>query len=134
LYSSGSMMDLGTLGGSHSVGTSINASGQVTGKATIAGDSAQHAFLYSSGSMTDLGTLGGSSVGTSINASGQVTGLSLIAGQTVAHAFLYSSGSMYDLNNLISDGLPGGVYLGAPSVPAMATISINDSGWIIANG
>lgn len=66
--------DLGTLGGTISIATSINASGEITGGSTNA-SGAYHAFLYSAGKMTDLGTLGGpSSQGQSINKSGVVAG------------------------------------------------------------
>jgi probable HAF family extracellular repeat protein len=102
---SGTMNDLGTLGGSYSVGFGINDSGQVAGQSlTIEG--AAHAFVYD-GTMHDLGTLGGDySAGSGINASGQVVGQSsLSAGGS--HAFLYTSGSgIVDLNSLI-DPLSG---------------------------
>src|ERR1039458_9086707 len=64
--------DLGTLGGTQSWASGINASGQVVGSAQIAGDATWHAFLYSGGIMTDLGTLGGYTAAIGINASGQV--------------------------------------------------------------
>lgn len=66
--------DLGTLGGSSTVGYGINNAGQVTGfSQTAQGET--HAFLYSKGQMTDLGTLGGNlSVGRGINDAGQITG------------------------------------------------------------
>src|SRR5258708_3519690 len=54
-----SVIDLGTLGGSFSQASDINASARVVGWAGLAnGD--EHAFLWQSGVMTDLGTLGGS--------------------------------------------------------------------------
>ena len=53
-----SVTDLGTLGGSGSVGFGINNQGQVTGYSFTA-TGAEHAFLFSNGQMTDLGTLGG---------------------------------------------------------------------------
>jgi probable HAF family extracellular repeat protein len=90
---SGTMIDLGTLGGAYSIGYGINASGQVTG------DSDGYAFLYD-GTMHDLGTLGGtSSYGIGINDSGQVTGVSSTIGDAVDHAFLYD-GAMNDLGTL----------------------------------
>ena len=56
------MFDLGTLGGSQSSATAINASGEVAGDSNVTGDAAQHAFAYTgtpgSGTMADLGTLG----------------------------------------------------------------------------
>jgi len=94
--------DLGTLGGSFSIGTNINARGQVVGIARITGDSNEHAFLYSAGHMQDLGTLGGnSSYASSINDWGQVVGASTISGDTTAqHAFLYSAFHMKDIGTL----------------------------------
>ena len=53
------LTDLGTLGGTFSIGFAINNKGSVTGVSTTPGDSAQHAFLWRKGVMTDLGTLGG---------------------------------------------------------------------------
>src|SRR5207253_2012318 len=70
--------DLGTLGGTFSVGNGINASGQVTGLAYT--NTSFHAFrTTATGTLSDpgadLGTLGGTrSVGHGINDSGQVTG------------------------------------------------------------
>src|SRR5688500_6265601 len=76
--------DLGTLGGTSSIGWGINASGQVTGQSYTTGDAETHAFLYD-GAMHDLGTLGGTfSSGAGINDSGQVTG------QSDGHAFLWT--------------------------------------------
>lgn len=52
------VQELGSLGGSYSVGTSVNNSGWVAGQATVAtGD--LHATLWRFGSVTDLGTFGG---------------------------------------------------------------------------
>ena len=52
------VQELGSLGGSYSVGTSVNNTGWVAGNATVAtGD--LHATLWRFGSVTDLGTFGG---------------------------------------------------------------------------
>jgi probable HAF family extracellular repeat protein len=116
------MTDLGTLGGTGSQGTGVNASGQVTGYSDTFGNAAQHAFLATGGVMTDLGTLGGTwSYGNGVNASGQVTGSSYISGNGAYHAFLAIGGVMTDLNDLI-DPLSGWTLLQGSG--------INDAGQI----
>jgi probable HAF family extracellular repeat protein len=99
LYKDGTMRDLGTLDGNYSWGYGINAFGQATGAATLAGNTATHAFLYSNGTMHDLGTLPGyDSVGSAINAFGEVTGY--LSKTCVEHAFKYNGGTMTDLGTL----------------------------------
>jgi probable HAF family extracellular repeat protein len=112
---SGTMYNLGTLGGTNSYGYGINAAGQVTGASDTTGDSATHAFLWkpttpngTSGTMHDLGSLGGTdSNGSAINAGGQVAGFSYTTGHADSHAFLWTpttpngtSGMMLDLGTL----------------------------------
>jgi probable HAF family extracellular repeat protein len=105
------MADLGTLGGTHSEGYAINASGQVAGYSDTTDNSASHAFLYSGtpgsgGSMADLGTFGGrGTVAAAINASGQVAGYSRVTGDFADLPFLYSGtpgsgGTRTDLGTL----------------------------------
>ena len=57
VYRDGKMIDLGTLGGSDSGATAINAWGHITGGAAIE-DGHTHAFLYRDGHMIDLGIVG----------------------------------------------------------------------------
>jgi probable HAF family extracellular repeat protein len=107
--------DLGTLGGTESFGSGLNASGQVTGASYTTGDAAYHAYLWkpttpngASGTKTDLGTLGGTqSFGNGLNASGQASGESFTTSDAATHAFLWkpttpggASGTMYDLLTL----------------------------------
>ena len=112
------MQDLGTLGGSRSVGRSINEHGQVAGESAIRNDSAVHAFRFSGGEgMRDLGTLGGrKSSGYGINDYGEVVGESdvqLVLNPTPSafafpgtilggtHAFFWNQGTgMKDLGHL----------------------------------
>jgi probable HAF family extracellular repeat protein len=73
--------DLGTLGGTFSLATSINNNGSVVGLATLAGDTALHAFLWRKGTMTDLSTLAPMdslpfSQANSINDSDEIVGFS----------------------------------------------------------
>jgi probable HAF family extracellular repeat protein len=99
---SGTMIDLGTLGGTDSVALHINGSGQVVGWSyTTSG--AQAAFLWTpatpngtSGTMAALPTLSGATAVSAdgINDSGQVVGT------TGSAAFLYSGGKMIDLGSL----------------------------------
>lgn len=101
IYTSGTLTDLGTLGGTDSLGLAINAAGVMTGSANLQGDVSHHAFLYSSGKMSDLGTLGGAnSSGAAINLAGVVVGESDIAGDTATHAFMFTAGTWTDLGTL----------------------------------
>ena len=65
----GSMLDLGTFGGSRSTAKSINIFGWVVGGANLPGDAEGHPFLYRGGKMQDLGTLGGDALADGIKTS-----------------------------------------------------------------
>ena len=112
---SGTMHDLGSLGGTYGWGIGINDSGQVAGVSATADDDAEHATLWTpttpngtSGTLHDLGTLGGTySQANGVNASGQVAGFSDTTGDADSHAFLWkpttpggASGTMHDLGSL----------------------------------
>jgi len=108
--------DLGTLGGTFSVGRGINETGQVAGYSGTRNDTTSLAFRYTSSvGMVSLGTLGGpSSHGYGINDTGRVVGESdtvelhhgkrsapgITTDRTV-HAFLWTEGvGMADLGAL----------------------------------
>lgn len=75
LYDNGMLLDLGTLAGGSSVGTSLNDRGVVVGYSNSA-DGNDHAFIYEDGVMRDLGTLNGGFVSRAhdINNHGVVVG------------------------------------------------------------
>jgi len=59
VWQNGTMIDVGTLGGSSGSAFGINERGQVVGEAVTATE-VPRAFIWESGRITDLGTLGGS--------------------------------------------------------------------------
>jgi probable HAF family extracellular repeat protein len=95
----GSVVLVGTFGGTSSDATGVNASGEVVGFASLA-DGYQNAFSMTGGTMTDLGTLGGSSYAYGINDSGEIVGYSYLD-NGAQNAFLYDDGSMLNLNSLL---------------------------------
>jgi probable HAF family extracellular repeat protein len=113
------MVDLGTLGGTHSEARAVNATGQVIGWSFLPGDTLVHAFSWTqAGGMVDLGTLGGTaSDALAVNATGQVVGSSALPGDTSRHAFSWTQGGgMIDLGTL------GGRDSGAVAVNATGQV------------
>jgi probable HAF family extracellular repeat protein len=136
------MRDLGTLGGSYSYGTFINATNHVVGHSTLI-DGRFHAFLHDGMKMHDLGSLGFNEAGgvddslktdqsfaLGVNNTDQVVGYTFLPyqddsgvfGSPVQVAFIYSNGVMTDLNTLIG---PAAKYYQLYSATA-----INDKGQI----
>jgi len=74
-YDGKGLTDLGTLGGSSSIGRGIGPGGHVVGDAYLAGNAGPHAFFHNGTAMADLGTLGGSVSGAlAINAANTIVG------------------------------------------------------------
>ena len=120
LYADGKFSPLGSLGGSGTYVTGMNASGEVVGYGNEAGNASTHAFSYAGGRIVDLKTLGGtSSSAIAVNNAGQVVGNSNTSGDAASHAFLYDQGGMVDLGTL------GG--------RSSAAVAINGSGITIGN-
>jgi probable HAF family extracellular repeat protein len=72
IYNSGTITDLGTLGGTYAYPYAINSLGQVVGQSTNSSNS-HRAFLWQNGTMADLGTFGGTSAyAVGINSAGQI--------------------------------------------------------------
>lgn len=106
--SGGAMADLGTLGGTFSIGHAINDAGQVVGASSTT--TSGGAFLYTGvpgagGTMADLGTLGQGSTGLGINASGQIAGWCVT--NSGDRAFLYT-GAPGNGGKMVDLGLLGG--------------------------
>jgi RHS repeat-associated protein len=127
----GTMIDLGTFGGSDSSASAINNAGQIVGYAYTAGNQIHGALWEYNGvgwdSPIDLGLLPGSTstFPGDINNAGQIVGYGRINAQ-VLHAFIYEDNVMSDLNDLIPAG-SGWEYLGSAT-------DINESGYIIGWG
>jgi probable HAF family extracellular repeat protein len=116
MQGSGSMTDIGTLGGAYAQANAINDTGLVTGTAQTQAQTqgtveATHAFIYNPrgtgpAAMRDLGVLGGnSSYGMAINNYSHVAGYSTIkANDERVHAFFYDGNTMLDLGSLGASG------------------------------
>ncbi len=128
----GTMIDLGTLGGSQSYGFGISSNGVVCGTSNTPVTDLysmlpiSHAFLFD-GAIHDLGTLGGNgSAASGVNARGQVVGSSYLGYYDQQRAFIYTAASaMVDLNSLIDPAL---------GWELAAATGINDAGMITGYG
>jgi probable HAF family extracellular repeat protein len=100
----GTVVELGTLGGTFSAATDINNHGDVVGGSDVAGGG-QHAVLWRAGRTVDLGTLGGDySYAYAVNDAGEVVGVSTLEpGNFLVHAFSWRDGAMTDLGVLSYD-------------------------------
>jgi probable HAF family extracellular repeat protein len=98
LWENGTMVDIGSLGGTFGGANFINNRGEVVGISNLPGDTTHHPFLWSRGILKDLGTLGGvSGEAYWINDSGDVVGRADLSGSSSHHAFLWKNGVMTDL-------------------------------------
>ena len=120
LWKQDQLIDLGTLGGTLSLGSYVNDAGQVIGFSTIntnPGDPVgffgfpTHTFIWENGMMRDIGTLGGLDAFPATSCSGQphnvVVGMSTLSstpnpstGVPTVHYFIWVDGKMTDLGNL----------------------------------
>src|SRR5277367_3693837 len=101
LWENGTMVDIGTLGGTRGVASFINNRGEVVGTSNLAGDQTQHPYLWDRGSLKDLGTLGGDNgQAIWINDAGEVAGEADLPGSQTHDGFLWKNGVMTDLGNL----------------------------------
>jgi probable HAF family extracellular repeat protein len=108
------MIDLGSLGGTDSEPTAMNASGDVVGLSTLSGDLIQHPFLWRRGKLMDLGTLGGDNGTTNwINNRGDIAGKGDLAGPApqLHDATLWRNGKIVDLGVLPGDSCSNAYYV-----------------------
>jgi probable HAF family extracellular repeat protein len=125
-------VDLGTLGGSSCSGGGINASGQITGVSTLAGNTWSHAYRTTATGRiddpgTDLGTLGGGhSSASAINDSGQVTGGSF----TIPNDYFTNHAFRTTATGTLSDP---GADLGTLGGRSSSGVDINTSGQVAGN-
>jgi len=92
--------DLGTLGGTNSMGTHINNLGQVVGTSCLP-NGVLHTFFYDGATVRDLGSLDGhDTVAYDINDKSQIVGISYVSQDQgiYEHAFLWENETMHDLN------------------------------------
>lgn len=108
----GPLQDLGTLGGTRSLGMVINDAGQVAGW-SLNREGLLRAFRYSGGVMQDLGTFDGTgtSEATHMNQSGVVVG-NATPNNGVQHGFIHDGTTMRDLGTL------GGLFSTAVAINA----------------
>jgi probable HAF family extracellular repeat protein len=121
LWEKGTMMDLGSLGGTIGFAQGMNSHGQVIGVSNLQGNQVSHPFLWSSEKrrMEDLGTLGGNNGSANwINDRGEVVGSADLPGSQAHHAFLWKAGTMTDLGAVSGD-------------PCSVATAINSSGQIV---
>jgi probable HAF family extracellular repeat protein len=123
LYRDGTMVDLGTLGGTQMYVRGINNSDQVVGNASTASGQAR-AFLYSDGQMTDFLGLNVQSQANGINEAGQVVGMVETLPTHEWHGFVYQDGTVRDLNSLVTL---------APGWTITGGWDVNDRGQILAS-
>jgi len=123
LWQTGTMRDLGTLGGDQAFADFVNERGEVSGTSytNSTPNPPQDPFLWENGTMQDLGTLGGTfGVPNSLNNRGQVVGQSNLTGDATFHPFLWDKKNSPQLTDL---GTLGGNFGSA--------FWINDAGEVV---
>ncbi|MCC6487411.1 MAG: hypothetical protein IT364_07910, partial [Candidatus Hydrogenedentes bacterium] len=137
----GTMYDLGTLGGSESEARGINNFGVAVGEAALEGDEEKHAFRWvpttpngSTGEMQDLGTLGGdASIAYSITDADEIVGRSTTRdGENAAFLWTEDCG-MIDLNKRLRASCRYNSRTGKGWKITIAR-DINSQGWIVGSG
>jgi probable HAF family extracellular repeat protein len=109
LWENGTMLDLGSLGGTLTFGQCANNRGDVIGESTLPGNLLNHAFLWHRGRMKDLGTLGGdNSEAIWMNDSGDIVGSADLSTPDIHDAVRWRHGQILDLGTVDGDGCSRG--------------------------
>ena len=106
LWERGTMIDLGTLGGTFGLARLLNNRGDVIGTSNLTGDQTSHPFLWDNGKLIDLfsTTIGGSSLtANQLNERGEFVGAAAFPNRPFNHAYLWSNGVATDLGVLNGD-------------------------------
>jgi probable HAF family extracellular repeat protein len=113
LWDKGTMVNLGSLGGSCTNASAMNSAGEIVGYSFLSGDQVYHAFRWERGSLRDLGTTGGNfGAAMTLNDAGDVVGWTSLPGNdNIVHATLWSHGQIIDLGALGPDecSIPWGI-------------------------
>jgi probable HAF family extracellular repeat protein len=105
LWEKGTMIDLGTLGGTFGLAGQLNNRGDVIGTSNLAGDQESHPFLWHNGKLVDLftTTIGGSPItANQLNESGEIVGGAAFPNRPF-DAYLWRNGVATDLGTLKGD-------------------------------
>lgn len=116
LWRDGTVLNLGTLGGSFSSAADLNRQGVVVGISTLSNGN-YRAFIWENGRMRNLGVQGEISGASGINDAGVIVGQRQLAPASSNRAFIWRNGVVQDLPSL------GGKYSTASD--------INAAGWIV---
>lgn len=153
LYTGNGLRDIGTLGGTVSLGWDINDAGFIAGESEVRDPSNMfppfHPFIYRNGVMRDLGVLqtGTANAAQAINNAGQVAGYSEVNG--AFHLFFYERGMMTDLGFFggpqltVNDMNERGAFVGTARAPGpdvgflysggqlydLSTLIVHPGGW-----
>jgi probable HAF family extracellular repeat protein len=113
-WKNGTMIDLGSLGGTIGFGQCTNNRGQIIGQSNLSGDIVTHAFLWENGVINDLGTLGGdNSEAIWINDAGLIAGSADLAAPDIHDAVVWKDGKILDLGTVDGDACSRGRGLNA---------------------